>query len=259
MTRGMMGRVLVFAALVLLAFLAVGWAQPTPNRAGVVVQFGDGRVEQACVDFVENEITGIDLLNRAGIEYVAQSTGMGAAVCQIENEGCAYPADDCFCQCQGASCVFWRLYTARDNAWALANIGASSTKVRDGDVQAWVWGGGTLSQGEAPEGITPADVCAVPTATLPAQTIITPLDATSTATFGLPTTPPRPSATARQKVPTTLPTPPIASSITSLPVAGGDAATPDVAQPGQSALLDWLVFVGACVLLLALIVMLRRR
>jgi hypothetical protein len=250
-------RFLTLLALVVVVVLAAGFVQPTPNRAGVVVQFGDGGTQTACVTFDEAEINGIDLLQRARLQYIPQPTGMGAAICQIEGEGCAYPAEDCFCQCQGAPCVFWRLYTAQGNTWQLASIGASSTVVRDGDVQAWVWGGGTLTQGEAPEGITPADVCAVPSVDQPSA-VPFPI-ASATGIEQTPTMEPQETITAPRSpsavlIATTIP------SATTPPVAGdGIAPAPSATPEGRSLPLGPFMFVGACVVLIAVILKLRRR
>ena len=110
------------------------------NRAGVVVQTGDGRVATTCVRFDEPSITGLELLSRAGVSIVVEVSGLGTAVCAIDGEGCAYPAQPCFCQCQGASCAYWNYLHRVDGAWRYSSISASGYTVTDGAVDAWAWG-----------------------------------------------------------------------------------------------------------------------
>ena len=59
------------------------------NQAGLVVKFGDGRTLTYCIEFTEDSITGIELLQRSGLTVVtSNSGGLGAAVCSIDGEGC---------------------------------------------------------------------------------------------------------------------------------------------------------------------------
>ncbi|MDQ7028470.1 MAG: hypothetical protein Q9O62_01170 [Ardenticatenia bacterium] len=51
-----------------------------PNRAGVVVQHGDGTVRAACVLFPEPEISGAELLRRSGLDVVV-AVEEGLMVC----------------------------------------------------------------------------------------------------------------------------------------------------------------------------------
>ena len=110
------------------------------NRAGLVIQYADGRVATYCVRFGEPSITGLDLLNRAGLKVVAEVGGLGAATCSIDGQGCAYPAQPCFCQCQGASCAYWNYFHLIDGAWRYSPIGALGYTVTDGAVDGWAWG-----------------------------------------------------------------------------------------------------------------------
>jgi hypothetical protein len=119
-----------------------------PNQAGLAIQFGDGRVETRCVPFAEEEITGADLLlTYSGLETIVDaSSGMGITVCQLEGEGCTYPAEACFCQCMGGGeCAYWNyFYREPDSSeWTYSALGAVLRKVRHGSVEAWVWGDGT--------------------------------------------------------------------------------------------------------------------
>lgn len=128
------------AWIALAAQLAPASGQAPENRAGLVIQFGDGRVATYCVRFGEPSITGLELLNRSGLRPVAEVGGLGSAVCSIDGQGCAYPAQSCFCQCQGAACAYWNYLHLIDGAWRYSPVGASGYSVTDGAVDGWAWG-----------------------------------------------------------------------------------------------------------------------
>ncbi len=135
------------------------------NQAGLVVQFGDGRTETRCVAFEGDEITGAELLTRSGLDLaVDASSGMGITVCQIEGQGCAYPAEPCFCQCTGSGeCAYWN-YFFRDpgaSGWSYSALGAILRKAKPGSVEGWVWGDGHTPPADE---VTFESVCPLPTA-----------------------------------------------------------------------------------------------
>ncbi|MFZ5917602.1 MAG: hypothetical protein ACOYZ7_11755 [Chloroflexota bacterium] len=137
---------LVWIALTILILLPVTTLAQTPNRAGLVVQFPDGQVQTACVEFQEDRITGLDLLNRSGLVVnVDFGSGLGARVCKIDETGCDAPGEPCFCQCLGAPCYYWNYWTLKDGQWSYSPLGASSHHLIDGDMDGWVW-----SQGKEP-------------------------------------------------------------------------------------------------------------
>ncbi|MDY7041363.1 MAG: hypothetical protein SVX38_10920, partial [Chloroflexota bacterium] len=132
-----------------------------PNRAGLVVQFGDGTVVTHCVTFAEDEISGEDVLQRSGLTVLLDYTsGLGARVCKIEDDGCDVPAEDCWCQCQGTSCLYWNYFYVVDGDWRYSGLGSGSRTVHDGDVEGWVWGGGHTP----PPLISLDDICGTSTA-----------------------------------------------------------------------------------------------
>lgn len=141
--------------LVALTFL-VGAAQPG-NQAGLVVRFSDDRVETYCVSFEEAEITGRELMERAGLALEFEEVGMGASVCRVEDVGCG--SGNCFCQCQGGTCEYWSYWHLRDGEWRYATSGASITQVAHGEVQGWSWGPGSVSEAIAPPDVTFDEVC----------------------------------------------------------------------------------------------------
>jgi hypothetical protein len=143
-----------------------------PSQAGLVVQFGDGRLETRCVLFESSAIRGDDLLARTDLEVVIDaSSGMGITVCQIEGQGCAYPSEHCFCQCMGGSdCAYWN-YFFRDpggSDWIYSPLGAAVRRAEPGSVEAWVWGDGRVPPDNE---LTFEAICApsTPTATQTAQ------------------------------------------------------------------------------------------
>ena len=94
------------------------------------------------------------------------SFGLGAAICSIGGQGCAYPKEDCFCKCQGLSCQFWAYYHWNGNAWQFSPVGASSQQVKNGALVGWTWGkGSTSSGGVLPPAVTFDQICTSPTAT----------------------------------------------------------------------------------------------
>lgn len=128
------------------------------NRAGLVVVHGDGRVVSQCVEFAEDEITGMELLERSGLDLnVDAASGMGAIVCRLDQEGCSFPAEPCFCQCRGQPCVYWTYWNLDGDQWQFSNLGASSRKLRHGDVDGWRWG--ETSQATIPPRLTFAEIC----------------------------------------------------------------------------------------------------
>lgn len=189
-----------------------------PNRAGLVVRHGDGRVVTACVSFSEPAISGEELLYRAGLDVSVQSFGgLGNAVCAINGEGCQPPGEPCFCRCQtmGEACTYWvYAHLGEDGKWYTAGRGPSTTMLHNGDVDGWFWG----SEAALPA-LSFADICAAPaTATVtPLALTSTPPPATVTATLLLPT-------------PTRLPTTAMPPSLTPLVAT----TTPTPQAPGET-------------------------
>lgn len=234
---------LFLALLLALAPLAGASSAPSlaerPNGAGLVVRFGDGRVVTAYVQFDEPAITGIELLQRAGIPItVAPFGGLGLAVCAIAGEGC--PAEDCFCQAKQQPAWFWHYYgLTPDGRWVLHSVGASNRLLRDGDVDGWSWTSGEsglpavtiddiarahgvertrepspLPTLEPVATVTPTPLPTVPAGSPPSPaTLTTPTPLQTSTPLATPTAPPRVAATP------TLPsaTATLAPSVTPLP------------------------------------------
>jgi len=162
--------------IVLLALTIVGIGLPgvraqSPNRAGLVVRFGDGSFITRCVEFSEPQISGYDVLIRSGLSVVvAYYSGEGAAICEIEHEGC--PVEECL------TCAYpnyWSYWHLADGAWAYSQAGAAGCTVHPGDVDGWSWGTGD------PPPVIPFDqICAPPSTDTPVPPTDTPVPPTDT-------------------------------------------------------------------------------
>lgn len=150
----------------LLVLLVLAWAvtgavpiaADQPNQVGLVMQFSDDKVITRCVEFDEAEISGYEVLIRAGLDVVANyDSGVGMAICALDGLGC--PASDCFCECKGSPCRYWIYYHLSNGQWVYSSLGAGAYNVRDGDVEGWVWGVSTQQGGAQPPAISFDQIC----------------------------------------------------------------------------------------------------
>lgn len=145
----------ILAALFALLFVAVRLgpiAGPAPaaavteNRVLEIVQTGpepDAPVKTSCVRFTEESISGAEALRRASdvegwdVQFASYG-GMGQAICAICHVGCS--SSDCFCDPK----KFWAYdrAPAGSSTFRQSSVGASSTRLSDGDVEGWRWGEG---------------------------------------------------------------------------------------------------------------------
>lgn len=155
-------------AVLLLTSLAPQPVLADGGRAGLVIQFADGDVWKGCVDLGGDSLTGAEVLQRSGFRVLADyGFGLGTAVCKIDGDGCDFPSQECFCQCQGVECRYWAYYhLGPDNTWQYSQMGASGYQVRAGAVEGWSWGPGVYgSSGVVPPVFTFEQICASPTPT----------------------------------------------------------------------------------------------
>jgi hypothetical protein len=141
-------------------------ASQVSHKAGLAVFYGDGSVFTNCVNFSENSLTGMQLLQRSELVIeTATNPNQGTAVCKIGDVG--NPAGDCF----GSMPDYWSFWQLGENAWSYSVVGADQSQVEEGDVNAWSWGAG-----DAPLMITFQNICeGVPISMLePAMTSIPP-------------------------------------------------------------------------------------
>ena len=160
-----------YRALVLTCILAIGLtvlatttflhvSAQGPSRAALVIQmapageqtdpFATGTITR-CISFSEPSISGLELLARSGLTVVT----WGGAVCQVEQTGCQYPSEPCFCQCMRPPCSYWSYWYWKDDRWMYSAIGSADHNVVDGSVEAWLWGNAETP----PDMITFAEVC----------------------------------------------------------------------------------------------------
>ncbi len=141
------------------------------NRAGLIIQHGDGTVFTTCVAFDEPSISGLELLIRAGVSVSADSSsGFGTTVCALDGEGCNYPDQSCFCQCEGASCTYWVYWHLVSGEWQYSQLGAADWQITDGSVDGWVWGQGDPGGGEKPPATSFDEICRVEPTNTPLAT-----------------------------------------------------------------------------------------
>lgn len=130
----------------------MGAGHAGPARAGLVIQMADGSVQERCVALGAEEISGEELLRRAGLPVAVETSLLGTMVCRIGDSGCDYPAESCWCACRllEGRCVYWAYHSLEEGAWSYARLGAAARRVRHGDVDGWAWGEGGLRSGAAP-------------------------------------------------------------------------------------------------------------
>jgi hypothetical protein len=151
---------LSFILLLLIILLLMPAEADGPNRAGLVIDYGDGNTATFCVEFDEESITGMEVLERAGRE-LALGFG-GGTVCAIDGVGC--PSDNCWCECGNASqgCTYWIYWHLKDGEWRYSEAGAAGYPVYDGDIEGWVWGSGSTQGGAPPPVYTIEQICNLP-------------------------------------------------------------------------------------------------
>lgn len=126
------------------------------SQVGLVVQEGEGTINTYCIEINEPEITGYEVLARAGLDVaVVVQGGMGAGVCRIGDTGC--PGNDCFCDFPPNYWSYWHL---TDGQWTYSQVGAGAYRARAGGVEGWLWG-----RGSPPQIVTLEDICAPATNT----------------------------------------------------------------------------------------------
>jgi hypothetical protein len=253
-------------ALLLLATAAAlsPAAADEPNQAGLVIQYGEGQTETQCIPFEGAEIAGNDFLARSGLDLVIDaSSGLGITVCQIEGQGCAFPAEHCFCQCMGGEdCHYWNYFyrDPGDNAWTYSPLGALLHEVQPGSVEAWVWGNGQTPPGAeltfeaicSPAGPTQPLPTPPPVASSPTPTARATAAAATTAAAAMPSPSVPPAAAPTVSTATTVPPSPTGPAPTS-PTPASPGAPADAASYG----IFGLLMLG--LLLIGIVVWLRHR
>ena len=212
-------RVRIFFSIFTLA-LAIAWLVPSgmraqdTNKAALVIRLSETSVATECVEFPEDEITGLELLQRSGLDFGVDVQGLGAIVCRIDQTGCS--SEDCWCQCKGGGdCIYWSYWHQIDNDWQYSQAGAAVYAVRDGAVDGWSWGPGAVNAALAPPDLSFDDICG---------------EAAGNVGDATPTSSPTPIIFMPQNTPESNSPPlPPAHTATSLPTVTGRAAVATVA------------------------------
>jgi hypothetical protein len=135
------------ALLAIISVIALFGATPAhAARAGVVVDFGGGNVVTRCVHFEGPQITGFQLLQDSGLTFTFENFGptLGNAICSIQNLGCQFPAQPCFCQCTGTGpCSFIAYFILQNGAFVLSPVGESTRVVHNKDVDGYIFNDGS--------------------------------------------------------------------------------------------------------------------
>ncbi len=135
----------IFLILLILGVGVLSWAVASaddpPHRIGLIIIGPDGDTRTACIMPEQETPTGFDVLQASGLEINAMVGPMGAAICAVDDVGCFYPAETCFCQCEGGKCDYWAYYIREleDEDWRYSGIGTSGRPVEDGFVELWIW------------------------------------------------------------------------------------------------------------------------
>ena len=137
----------------------------TPTEGAVVaVDFGPfgGKVERGCDT---TPTTGFDLLHDAGFSTTGTEHDGPAFICRIGlgtfNSGTQYPTpDNDTCVLTPPATAYWSYWTASpgQDEWTYSQYGAMDRKLKDGDVDAWVYGGTDVGGGTGEPAFSPDEV-----------------------------------------------------------------------------------------------------
>ncbi|MFJ5175552.1 prenyltransferase/squalene oxidase repeat-containing protein [Streptomyces griseoviridis] len=137
----------------------------------VAVDFGPfaGKVERGCDT---TPTTGYHLLHEAGFSTTGTEHDGPAFICRIGygsfNSGTQYPTPDKeSCVLTPPATAYWSYWTAApgQDTWSYSQYGAMDRKLKDGDVDAWVYGGTDVGGSTGKPTFSPDDVRAGGTGT----------------------------------------------------------------------------------------------
>lgn len=209
------------------------------HHAALVIEHSSGRLLTRCVSFVEDQISGFQLIQRSGVEYQAQQFGsLGEAICQLDGEPSQIPPN-----CLGYG-PYWQYFHRASGGWVQSATGASSWMLHDGDMDGWHYASGA---GKTPPNVSFAVVCPPPAA--PASVAAShPAAASAAPRIVLSATPatstPTPTASADLQA--------LAPSASPSQRAVLTATGPTQRPPTSSPIGIWLLLAGATALLVGL-------
>jgi hypothetical protein len=149
-----------------------GSAQAQTHRAALLIQHSSSwpgpRVLWKCVEFAQEAIGGLALLQMAGVNsgqppQIYDWGGGAYTICQLDRQPQTVP-DRCFGPMSGPN---WSDWSQTGNGWVARSTGVSGYTVRDGDVEAWTYSAGT---GSRPPLVSFSQVCPPPRAPTAAPT-----------------------------------------------------------------------------------------
>ncbi len=230
----------VAAAALIAALLSIRPAHAAMHHAALVIQHASGSVITRCVAFAEDQITGLQLVERSGVQYEAQGFGpMGSAMCQLDREPATVPPG-CF-----GSGPYWQYFHRQGAGWQTSALGASSSGLHDGDMDGWRY---AVGKNQAPGVVAFASVCGVP-APPPAASATHVAIAPSLATH-VPIATPAPTPSLEALRPSASPSPDAVLT----------SSGPPRQPPKPAAMAPWLALGSMAILLLTLgAINLRRR
>lgn len=139
--RHKVGILLVLLAALLIVLPAAAQGDENPIQVGVVIQGAEGVPQTYCVTLDSEHRTGLDALNATGQAVLVETSSNGTTVCRIGENGCAFPDEHCFCQCEGgSSCAYWSYFhRGEGESWQYSPVGAHVVTLEQGAVEGWWW------------------------------------------------------------------------------------------------------------------------
>ncbi len=230
-------------------------AHAATHRAALVIQHGAGwpgpRVLWKCVEFAQQAISGLALLELAGVNsgqppQVYNWGGGADTVCQLDRQPTPVP-DRCFGPTSGPN---WSDWYVTPSGWVARSTGVSGYTLHDGDIEGWTY---TSAFGAPPSSTGFRQVCNVavpPIAATHAANAPAAVRAAPTATAP-PTATSTPAPTSLEAAAPSVST----SGRSALAITGSTSRTPK-----SAAIWPWLLVGGVATLLLSLgVITLRRR
>jgi len=224
-------------------------AHAASHRVALTIQHGTGwpgpRVLWKCVEFAQDAIAGLALLELAGVNsgqppQVYDWGGGNDTVCQVDHQPTPVP-DRCFGPTSGPN---WSDWSATPSGWVARSTGANGYALHDGDLEGWTY---TPAFGAPPPATRFGQVCGTPAptvaATHAAAAPATVRAATAATAAPNPTSTPIPGPTS------------LAAAAASASASGRSALaiTGALTQPPKpSSVGPWLLLGGAALLLLGL-------
>lgn len=145
--------------LIIILLLSDDISAQDNSRAALVIRHDDAHIQTACVELPKSEITGLELMQRSGLDLEIDVQGFGALVCRVDQTGCL--SDDCWCQCKGGGeCIYWSYWHQKGDEWDYSLTGANDYVVGNGDVEGWSWGPGNIDAALPPPNVSFEVICA---------------------------------------------------------------------------------------------------